>query len=224
MAMLADYFSRFLTRRWAILVLVAVAVETVLILRVISMPVSSSEAESAWEQAQKLVSGIKGQPYPVLVLSIFANNLKAVVLFIIPGLGWLSLPLSFISTFSLLAGAAAYKGIPWETVAQTFFIPPHVWLENAAYAIAIVQSFLLVYYAMTGRFRKELWRTGVAFVLSVTTLLAAALLEALEIAVGNHGGVIAAWVALAVLVLPACFLLRRSLVRNSARTEGAVGA
>ncbi|MGA1975775.1 MAG: hypothetical protein ABSG92_09075 [Conexivisphaerales archaeon] len=59
-----------------------------------------------------------------------------------------------------------------------------------------------------------------AFALSVTTLFAVALLEALEIDVGDLEGV-TSWAALAVFMVPTYVLLRRSVVRKSALTESA---
>jgi hypothetical protein len=180
-------FARLMTRRWVALVLCVLAIEWVLLLGPLAFPVSEGEAVTAWNRAYGLLGWQLRQSIPVQIPLVFLNNLRAAFVFLIPGLGWISFPLSMASEGQLVAGIAAFTGTPPLTEALVVLPKADAWLELAAYACAFVESFYFAYYVFRGKPGESLWKIATAFVLVVMALSVAAVAETVSIASGNLG-------------------------------------
>jgi hypothetical protein len=180
-------FPRLITRRWVALVLCVLAIEWLLLLGPMAFPVSEGDAVKAWNRAYGLLGWQLRQSVPVQIPLIFVNNLRAASIFLIPGLGWISFPLTLVSEGQLVAGIAAFTATPPLTEALLVLPKADAWLELAAYACAFVESFYFAYYIFRGNTRESLWKVATAFVLVLIALSVAAVGEAVSIASGNFG-------------------------------------
>ncbi|MBS7607163.1 MAG: zinc ribbon domain-containing protein [Candidatus Bathyarchaeia archaeon] len=113
---------------------------------------------------------------------IFGNNLMYTLGMFVPivgpGLGFYVL---YNTGLVISAFSTIYKINPLSTL-LLLFIFPHAWMEYTAYALAISESFWLIYAAIKRRFRDELILMSIIVVICNILLLLGALTEIAVIA------------------------------------------
>ncbi len=143
----------------------------------------------------------------VQTLDILRNNLGIAIWEIIPGFGWFIFFAATMGTGQTLSALAIASNIPSVFIIITLFLSPHAWVELLAYAVAITESFLIVYSLFGRRLRKEGRRALASLGLMFFLLLFGAILEVVVIDFGIAGFVFA-W-AMAIVVGIAIFWASR---------------
>jgi hypothetical protein len=143
-----------------------------------AIPVNPTDAKTTTDDLQNEFK------YTATVDLIFGHNFFLTLIMFIPFIGPIFGGLSSFSTGIVVADYASpsvYNVNPIMLLAS-LFVYPHTWLELFAYSLAMSQSVFLSIAIVRGRFRQELVRTCVIMAICVLTLLLAAVLEVIVIA------------------------------------------
>jgi uncharacterized membrane protein SpoIIM required for sporulation len=156
---------------------------------------------------QGLVSQLQNDSLIFKTIDIFVNNVRIALEEFVPGLGWYFFFGVTLTTGQIYSALGSSSGVPAALLLITTFLSPHSWFELAAYAIAVAESFFLVYAAFRSRLRAEVPRVASAVLLVIFMLFFAAFLEAIAIEYSFEGFAYA-WGVVVVAALPLYWLLR----------------
>lgn len=174
------------TGTWLKVTLIVFAVEVVFLLFGTIIPVSQSTVNQISGQNSNLANTVATMGFVGRTMFIFFNNFRLGALEIVPAVGWFIFGYSMYNTALAIEVLGIVAHLPGPLIAFTLFLQPHSWLELPAYAIATTQSFYLVStFARRSRFRFEVARSGIVFLLVAAELIVAALFESLEISIAT---------------------------------------
>jgi len=206
-------------RRWLILVLITYVVEIAFFAIVSLTPLSASQSNSILNGTSGALNQIQSEPFPFKVISIFLNNAGIMVLEFVPILGWIRFASVTLATGQVLSALGSTSGVPAAFLLIVTFLSPHSWIELSSYAVAVAESFLLLYAIPARRLRAEVSRAAMSFGLAMLLLIFAAFLESITLEFGLDGFAYA-WV-LAILIGLGLYLVWRSQRRPPAPPYGA---
>jgi uncharacterized membrane protein SpoIIM required for sporulation len=198
--------------RWLQLATLAFFLELVVFFLITVSPMSSSQAQTLATQGNQLVSSVRQEPYINTIFEIFTNNFRIASIELVPVLGWLIFGSSTYLTARIIEAFALANPppLPGPAVMFSLLLLPHSWIELPAYAVATMQSILLVYSIFKRRFKFELARTLFVWLLLAVELFIAAVFEATEINLESYGALpLVTWLPFFALFGLAYVLIRR---------------
>ncbi|MEM3536430.1 MAG: stage II sporulation protein M [Candidatus Bathyarchaeia archaeon] len=138
-------------------------------------PLSQEEADSLNEELEQLRENISVQ-------YIFGNNFMICLLMFVPVVGPLFGFYALYTTGVFIAAQSiAYNVHPLLTFLSMFILPV-IWLEFAAYSIAMGESIWLIWRIIHGKGKSELLRACIFISICAVLLLVAAIVEVVMIA------------------------------------------
>ena len=198
--------------RWLQLAVLAFFLELIAFFLITVSPMSSSQAQTLATQGNQLVNSVRQEPYVNTIFEIFANNFRIASIELVPVFGWLIFGSSTYLTARIIEAFALANPppLPGPAVMFSLLLLPHSWIELPAYAVATMQSILLVYSIFKKRFKFELARTLFVWLLLGVELLIAAIFEATEINLESYGALpLLTWIPFFIMFGVAYGLVRR---------------
>ncbi|NHV96410.1 MAG: stage II sporulation protein M [Thaumarchaeota archaeon] len=133
--------------------------------------VDRSEADKILEDVRKTV------PATPSIIDIFSNNIRVVLLMLIPGLGLILAPYVLYNTGLVFSASGVVNNISGVTLFLTTTILPFFWLEFAAYAASITQNLYLIWAIKSKILRYELRNLAYTLIAIAALLLLGAWVE-----------------------------------------------
>jgi hypothetical protein len=208
-------------RTWlkAVVVIFVLEVATFGTLSFVALP--ADQASSLLNDTQGLVNQLQNDNLMAKTLDIFINNVRIALEEFIPGLGWYLFFGVTITTGQIYSALGSSSGVPASLLLLATFLSPHSWVELAAYAVAVAESFFFVIAAFRRNILSEFRRAAASIMLVISLLFFAAFLEAISIEYSFEGFAYA-WAVVVVVALFAYWLGRR--LRRRPVTPPAYGA
>ncbi|BAB67004.1 hypothetical protein STK_19110 [Sulfurisphaera tokodaii str. 7] len=158
------------------LILMFFVAEIIIFLISSAIPINSS---SLVQQYNGIESSIRNEPYILIALSIFSNNIRVALLDFIPAIGILFLAYSIVNTGMILSAVMTANHIPGIIAALLLLTLPHSFVELPSYAIATASGTYIL-------LRRNEWIRGILTLIIVPIeLFLAALIEASLFFVSN---------------------------------------
>lgn len=192
---------------WLKVVVVIFVLQVALLAAVSFVTLPADQANSLLNDTKGLVSEMQNASLISKTIDIFVNNVRIALEEFIPGFGWYLFFGVTLTTGQIYSALASSSGVPAALLLITTFLSPHAWFELAAYAIALAESFLLVYAALTRGLRAEVPRAAISVLLFVFMLFFAAFLKAISIQYSFEGFAYA-WAVVVVAAFPLYWLFQ----------------
>jgi hypothetical protein len=158
---------------------VVFAIIVVILFVASAIPVSKTVANQTQTDVNQRVSNL--QTSDILMQFIFGNNLMLCLIMFLPfagaGFGFFAI----YNTGKILGAEAIAQNTNFFAMNLSLYATPVFWLEFIAYSIAITESMVFTYYAITHRFRDELPKLGIAIGICAVILFTGAVVETLMI-------------------------------------------
>ncbi len=199
--------KRLFDNSWLKVVVVVFVLQVALFAAVSFVTLPADQANSLLNDTKGLVSEVQNASLISKTIDIFVNNVRIALEEFVPGFGWYLFFGVTLTTGQIYSALGSSSGIPAALLLITTFLSPHAWFELAAYAIAVAESFLLVYAAFRRGLRAEVPRAAISVLLVVLTLFFAAFLEAISIEYSFEGFAYA-WAVVVVAAFSLYWLFR----------------
>lgn len=108
---------------------------------------------------------------------IFGNNLMICLIMFVPIFGPIFGSIVLYNTGTVIAAESSVSNVNPFLVFLLLFIFPFTWLEFGAYAIAMAESFWLIWRLIQGKWKKELVNTCILIAVCTVMLFLAAVIE-----------------------------------------------
>ncbi|MEM3185171.1 MAG: stage II sporulation protein M [Conexivisphaerales archaeon] len=187
---------------------------------IMNTPITQSQASSLNSTFGTLTSPIYSNPTLLgKATLIFSHNLLIAGIEFIPGIGWALFALSTYETARVvqaiaLTSSSSASHINAQVLFLSLFILPHSWLELPAYAIAIMESFYLVYAIRSHSVTSEVNRAILVFIFVAVELFVAAIFEAAELIMPVYA--LAYWLPALLVFFLAAVAIKRINAHNVA--------
>jgi hypothetical protein len=181
------------------------AISIIIIFVSSSLPVSVTSANETQTKVDNQVHDLKASNS--LMQFIFGNNLIISIVMMLPFAGTGFGMFVLFNTGKVIGAEAVAQSVSPLVMNVALFSTPVFWLEFFAYSLAMTESIIFTYYAITHRARQEIPKLAISLSLCVGALFVGAILEALII--NGYGVASTILFGIGVVALGSYTLIRR---------------
>ncbi len=212
--------SRGLFRSPRVLLFLAILIiAIVLFLAAMSVPLDPAQQRTFLSAGQNITESVSATNPLDTISFIYLNNVRIGLIEAVPFVGPLFFGYSIYTSGQILEAFAVSINVPPLLLGAVTFIFPHALIEFAGYAVAVTAGVMLIVSGIRRRMRKEIRVFAKELLAAGALLLAAAVIETLEIVSPLFG--FALWLPIALLLIVVSLWLNR--VRYSQTKIGVSG-
>ncbi len=200
--------SRGLFRSPRVLLFLAILIiAIVLFLAAMSVPLDPARQRIFLSAGQNITESVSATNPLDTISFIYVNNVRIGLIEAVPFVGPLFFGYSIYTSGQILEAFAISTNVPPLLLGAVTFIFPHALIEFAGYAVAVTAGVMLIVSGIRRRMRKEIGVFAKELLAAGALLLAAAVIETLEIVSPLFG--FALWLPIALLLIVVSLWWRR---------------